>query len=161
MAQQKEVKPTPEFVPTGEGVKKAGEKFDALSAEIDAKLLEKKTSQVHEDILLAQDKLDADVNEIKVSIKNLETKLALAPAKSQEKKDTKLALEKERARLRKVEAEFNDKVYENTEAVRTFIGNFIKTDLETELTPEQEQIVLDTIAERLYDTTDRSDKSVG
>lgn len=148
------------IAPTGEGAKKAGEELAALSDKVDEKILEKKTSQIHEDILAAQDSLDAEVAGLKENISKMEVALETAPARSQEKKDAKLALEKEREKLRKVEEVFNEKVYGNTEAVRTFITSFIKTDLKAELTPEQEQDALDQIAERIYDTTDRSNKSV-
>ena len=147
---QEEIRVDEKITPTGEGAKKAIEEMAALSAKVGKEVLTKTPAQIQEEFNAAQEALAQDVQEIKESIKAIEERLAVAPARSQEKKDIKLELEAERKKLKAAEDDFQNKVYGNSIAFR----DFLISQIQEKATGTEEQIaeLADEVALRVNDT---------
>ena len=147
---QEEIRVDEKITPTGEGAKKAVEEMAALSAKVGKEVLTKTPAQIQDEFNAAQEALAQDTQEIKESIKAIEERLAVAPARSQEKKDIKLELEAERKKLKEAEEDFQNKVYGNSIAFREFLISQIQEKVSG--TDEQIAELADEVALRVNDT---------
>ena len=123
----------------------------ALSDKVDEKILEKTPSDLRDEFIAAQESLEKQTKEIKEAVKSLEQKVSQALPRSQEKKDLKLQLEKERERLRKTEAEFQEKIYGNAFAFRDFFAGLLKDKYKLDISEEEMSNFLDEIGMRTTD----------
>jgi hypothetical protein len=94
-------KQAPEITETA--LDEAKEAFDGIDTKVAENVADRASQKAPEDAGKEQSRVAADVAEIKATIKELEQKLRTTPARSNEKRTTKLALEKARRELRAAE----------------------------------------------------------
>jgi len=112
-------------------------------------ILDKTPSELQSDFNNDQKQFESTVADLRETVNDLKKKVAEAPDRSAVKKKLKTQLTEARKELEQGERSFTDKITEKAETFRSELADFVKNTPNVNLTVEQQQELVERVAERV------------